>query len=67
MPVVVSIGVDAELSDVIARLRTLGLVVDRVLDPLGVVVGSVDPDRLAALGTVPGVSGVERQRTVGPA
>lgn len=50
---------------VVADLRAAGLVVDAVLDVLGVVTGSVAPEAIDALRTVPGVTGVERQRGVG--
>ncbi|HEV7907418.1 MAG TPA: hypothetical protein VGP03_04685 [Pseudonocardiaceae bacterium] len=52
------------LPKVVADLRRAGLVVDEVLEPLGVVTGSIEPDAIWSLETVPGVSGVERQRTV---
>jgi hypothetical protein len=63
--VVVSVADDAlgDLDDVVTRLRVAGLRVDRVLDTIGMVTGFVRADAVATLGSVPGVAGVEHQRT----
>jgi hypothetical protein len=66
--VVISVA-DANLRDmhtVVSALRAAGLVVDDVLETLGMVTGSVAPEAIVALRAVPGVAGVERQRAVGP-
>lgn len=51
----------AAVDDVAARLAQAGMQVERVLAVLGVVTGSVDDGRLAALERVPGVAAVEEQ------
>ncbi|WP_433270587.1 hypothetical protein ACQPZF_10195 [Actinosynnema sp. CS-041913] len=64
--VVVSVA-DESLSDltaVVADLREAGLVVDDVLEALGMVTGSVAPEAIRSLKAVPGVADVERQRVV---
>jgi hypothetical protein len=58
--VMVSVA-DGSLPQVLDDLREAGLVVDTVLEALGVVTGTVSSDALAALRTVPGVLDVERQ------
>lgn len=60
--VVVSVTDDrlADLSQVVADLRRAGLVVDNVLELLGTVTGSIDPDAVGRLATVPGVAAVQR-------
>lgn len=60
--VVVSVADGQALPDVVAALRRAGMVVDDVLEPLGMVTGSIDPEALGSLRAVPGVSHVERQR-----
>ncbi|RKT53533.1 hypothetical protein [Saccharothrix australiensis] len=65
--VVVSVA-DENLSDlpaVVTALRAAGLVVDDVLEALGVVTGSAAPEAVGSLRSVPGVSDVETQRVVG--
>lgn len=64
--VVVSVadGGVAHLSTVVSALRDAGMVVDQVLEGLGVVTGSVAPGVGDLLGAVPGVSHVEVDRTV---
>jgi hypothetical protein len=52
------------IGEVVAGLRAAGLHVERVLEPVGVVTGSVDPGRRAVLAAVPGVTAVEDDRTV---
>lgn len=66
MAVIVSVADDrlGALADVVAALRRAGLRVDEVLEPLGMVTGTVAADGMAALGAVPGVAEVERQRGV---
>jgi hypothetical protein len=64
--VVVSVADDslADLATVVSALRDAGMVVDGVLEALGVVTGSVAPGVGDLLGAVPGVSRVEVDRTV---
>lgn len=50
------------LSEVVDRLRDAGMDVERVADAVGAVTGSIAPDALAGLESVPGVAEVERQR-----
>jgi hypothetical protein len=69
MPEDVTVTVDdahVDLVDEVAqRLAAAGMRVDRVLRPVGVITGSLEPTTTAeALGQVTGVAGVERQRTV---
>lgn len=58
--VMVSVA-DASLPRVLDDLREAGLVVDTVLEALGVVTGTVDVRAIPALRVVPGVLDVERQ------
>ncbi len=64
--VVVSVADEslADLDVVVAGLREAGLVVDDVLEALGMVTGSVAPEAIRSLKAVPGVSDVEKQRVV---
>ncbi|MCE6999942.1 hypothetical protein LZG04_34770 [Saccharothrix sp. S26] len=64
--VVVSVADDslAHLPTVVAALRDAGMVVERVLDGLGLVTGSVAPGVGDLLGAVPGVAHVEVDREV---
>jgi hypothetical protein len=64
--IVISIADDSldRLPAVVADLAAAGLVVDDVLEALGMVTGSVAPSSFPALSAVVGVAGVERQRTV---
>ena len=52
-----------ELEAVAAALRGAGMEVESVLAALGVITGSVDDTRVAALAAVPGVAAVEEQAT----
>jgi hypothetical protein len=65
--VVISIADDSldRLPAVVADLAAAGLVVDDVLEALGMVTGSVAPASFRALSAVAGVAEVERQRMVG--
>ncbi len=58
--VMVSVADDA-LPQVLDDLREAGLVVDTVLEALGVVTGTVEIRAIPALLSVPGVIDVERQ------
>jgi ligand-binding sensor domain-containing protein len=62
----VSVTVDdehlARIDDVAAELRANGMQVDRVLDQLGVISGSVPEDRQQSLRAVAGVQSVEASR-----
>jgi hypothetical protein len=62
--VVVSVADDHldDLTGVVERLRRAGLLVDDVLDAVGVITGRVAADDLDALESVPGVVQVERDR-----
>lgn len=64
MDVMVSVTDDGQehFAAVVAALQTAGMRVSRVEEAAGVVLGSVDPDRVDALMDVPGVGGVEPQR-----
>ncbi|QQQ78134.1 hypothetical protein IOD16_06570 [Saccharothrix sp. 6-C] len=64
--VVVSVadGSAADLPAVVSALRDAGMVVEQVLEGLGVVTGSVAPGVGDLLGAVPGVAHVEVDRTV---
>ncbi|NUT92210.1 MAG: hypothetical protein HOY78_09270 [Saccharothrix sp.] len=65
VPVAVTVADGVDASTVVPALTGVGMAVDRVLDALGVVTGSVPEDAVAALREVPGVAHVERQRQVG--
>ena len=49
--------------DVARQLRAAGMEVDQVLGNVGIITGSIDSERRADLGEVPGVAGVESERT----
>ena len=51
-----------ELAQVVERLRAAGLEIDRSLEALGAVTGSIAPGRLAELEAVEGVAAVEPAR-----
>ncbi|MEU5693342.1 hypothetical protein [Actinosynnema sp. NPDC020468] len=53
-----------DLARVVEALRGAGLVVEQVLEPLGLVTGAVAADGVDALRSVPGVAAVEPQRVV---
>lgn len=50
-----------QLPTVVAALREAGLAVEDVKAAIGIILGSVDADRLDALRAVPGVGAVEPQ------
>jgi hypothetical protein len=54
----------SRMPEVVAALRAAGLVVDDVLEALGMVTGSIDPEAFGSLAAVPGVAEVERQRVI---
>jgi hypothetical protein len=64
--ITISVADDAidRIDEVVAALEHGGMQVDQVLRPLGVITGSVDTQRVQALGAVAGVAAVEPQRTV---
>jgi hypothetical protein len=64
--ITISLADDAidRIDEVVAALEDGGMQVDQVLRPLGVITGSVDRQRVQALGAVAGVAAVEPQRTV---
>jgi hypothetical protein len=63
--VVVSVADDHldDLTEVVADLRKAGLRVADVMEPVGMITGTVAGDSIDALESVPGVAEVERQRT----
>jgi hypothetical protein len=65
--VVISIADDSleRLPAVVAELTAAGLVVDDVLEALGMVTGVVDASAIRELAAVPGVAEVELRRAVG--
>lgn len=54
----------AAVGELAGLLRDAGMDVDVVLPAIGIVTGSVDADKLAAIAAVPGVAAVEEQRDV---
>jgi hypothetical protein len=64
--ITISVADDAidRIDEVVAALEHGGLRVDQVLRPIGVITGSIDTQRVQALGNVPGVAAVEPQGTV---
>jgi hypothetical protein len=66
VPVVVSVADDRldRIPELLEALVAGGLVVDHVLDAVGVITGSIEPTAIEALAALPGVASVERQRTV---
>jgi hypothetical protein len=51
----------AELDRLLAALREAGMHVDRVLEPLETVTGSLPPDAVSAVEAIPGVVAVQTQ------
>ncbi|GAA1978109.1 hypothetical protein [Amycolatopsis minnesotensis] len=49
----------ASLSEVVAGLRSAGMTVNQVLDPIGAVTGTMGSSTLTSLRAVPGVADVE--------
>ena len=49
----------ADIKSVAAALKAAGLTVDRTMPVTGVITGTCDPAKKAALGAVPGVHSVE--------
>ncbi len=64
--ITVSVADDAmgRIDEVVSALENGGMHIDQVLRPIGVITGSVDTQRVHALGSVAGVAAVEPQRTV---
>ncbi len=66
--VAITVSVDdahlSTLGEVVQALRGSGMIVDEVLDDLGVVTGVVPADRRSALTAVPGVVDVSEQRRI---
>ncbi len=59
---------DGHLSDlgkIVERCRQSGLNVTQILDQIGVIVGSIDPQRITALRQIAGVAAVEESREIG--
>lgn len=59
------VTVSGDAAPVAERLRAAGMTVERVLGAGGIVTGSIDAERRAALAAVPGVVAVELDRPVG--
>ena len=51
----------SDIDEVAGRLRDAGMQVDQVLGTLGVITGSIDATRIAALEQLDGVAAVEEQ------
>jgi hypothetical protein len=51
-------------SEVVRRLKDAGLDVEQELEEIGVVTGSIDPEKVESLREIEGVSHVERSREV---
>jgi predicted transcriptional regulator len=62
--IVVAVGPDETLDDVVARLRQAGVQITQVLPATGVVTGSVAASRLTDVGLVDGVIAVEPSRSI---
>jgi hypothetical protein len=64
--ITISVADDAidRIDEVVAGLEEGGMHVEQVLRPIGVITGSVDSQRVRALGAVAGVAAVEPRRTV---
>jgi hypothetical protein len=64
--ITISVADDAidRIDEVVTALESGGMHVEQVLRPIGVITGSVDTQRVHALGNVAGVAAVEPQRTV---
>jgi hypothetical protein len=60
--VAVADGSMDRFSEVVRRLREAGLDVERELEEIGVVTGSIDPEKAESLREIEGVSHVERSR-----
>ena len=61
----VIVTVSGEAEGVAEQLRAAGMTVEQVLGAVGIITGSVDSERRAALAAVPGVVAVELDRPVG--
>jgi hypothetical protein len=60
----ISVAGDADdLSRVAATLRASGIDVQSVLDTIGTITARCREDQIAAVSSIPGVAGVERQRS----
>jgi hypothetical protein len=64
--VTVSVADDAigRIDEVVTALENGGMHIEQVLRPIGMITGSVDTQRVQALGSVAGVAAVEPQGTV---
>jgi hypothetical protein len=60
--IIVTVSGDAE--PVAEQLRAAGMTVEQVLGAVGIVIGSIDSERLGLLAAVPGVVAVELDRPV---
>ena len=62
--ITVADGHGDRIDEVVARLEAAGVQVQRVLEAIGVIVATVDPERRHALGEIEGVASIEQDRTV---
>lgn len=62
--VTVADGHTDRIDDLVARLESAGLSVEKVLRAVGVVVGTCEPGRAGSLSALEGVGGVEPDREV---
>jgi hypothetical protein len=62
--VLVTASGDHPIADVVARLEATGVQVEKVLEAVGVIVGSCDEGGMHALSEIEGVSAVERDREI---
>jgi hypothetical protein len=49
-------------ADVVKKIKKAGMNVEQEMDNLGIVTGSIEPEKLSSLHKVEGVSGVEEER-----
>lgn len=56
----------AEIGALADRMREAGMAVEAILAPIGVVTGTATPAQAASVASLPGVAGVEPDRTVHP-
>ncbi|MDQ4118642.1 MAG: ketohydroxyglutarate aldolase [Actinomycetota bacterium] len=57
-------GDDRPIAGVAARLEAAGVTVEKVLDAVGVIVGTVAEDGVRALAEIEGVGAVEKDREI---
>lgn len=62
--ILVTVSDDGTIADVVARLEAAGVTVEKVLEAIGVIVGTVHGNGIRALAEIPGVGAVERDRPI---